>query len=123
MAGAGGAGGGGIAGEGAAGGGGIAGVWAAGGGGGAGSVVVGFGTVNSIEKADWFTSVDKLNLFPKGSVATIMDVATQKVFSVYRWSGGNHADCVPTTSSDTSSRMSGLSRGSGLGQWASLGSM
>ena len=38
---------------------------------------------------------------PKGSYATVMDVATGEVFRIYRWSGSRHADCVPATAADT----------------------
>jgi len=30
-----------------------------------------------------------------------MDVKTKKVFTIYRWAGGSHADCVPATEADT----------------------
>ena len=32
---------------------------------------------------------------------TETDVATGKVFRIYRWSGSRHADCVPATAADT----------------------
>ena len=69
---------------------------------GGGTVVTDFGTVKSVEKASWST-VDggSVSLFGKGSKVTVMDVQTQKVFTVYRWSGGSHADCVPYSASDT----------------------
>lgn len=63
--------------------------------------VTDFGTVNSVMKASWNYGDNGGSLFPKGSYATVMDVATGKVFRVYRWSGGSHADCVPATAEDT----------------------
>ncbi len=73
-----------------------------GGGGGGGTVVGDFGTVNSVEKATWTAVNDgSVALFKKGATATVMDVGTGKVFTIYRWSGGAHADCVPYTSADT----------------------
>lgn len=73
-----------------------------GGDGGGGTVVTDFGTVKSVEKASWST-IDggSTSLFPRNSVATVMDVETRKVFTVYRWAGGSHADCVPYTANDT----------------------
>lgn len=67
-----------------------------------GTVVTDFGTVNSVEKATWST-VDGgiVSLFKKGTSATVMDTQTGRVFTIYRWSGGSHADCVPLTSADT----------------------
>lgn len=70
--------------------------------GGTGIVTTDFGTVNSVEKASW-TAVDggSVSLFKKGTTAKLMDVGTGKVFTIYRWSGGKHADCVPYTENDT----------------------
>ena len=70
-------------------------------GGGSGIVVTDFGTVNSVQKASWNYDDNGGALFPKNTYATVMDVETGKVFRIYRWSGGNHADCVPATESDT----------------------
>ncbi|MEG0901787.1 MAG: peptidoglycan-binding protein, partial [Clostridia bacterium] len=72
-----------------------------GGGGGGGIVVTNFGTVNSVERATWNRDDNGARLIPKGSSATVMDVGTGKVFSIYRWSGASHADCVPLTENDT----------------------
>ena len=61
-----------------------------------------FGTVNTVKKGSW-AEIDggSTSLFPKGTVATVMSVATKQVFRIYRWSGANHADCVPYDTSDT----------------------
>lgn len=61
-----------------------------------------FGTVNTVKLGSW-SEIDggSTSLFPKGSVAYVMSVDTKKVFRVYRWSGANHADCVPYDTSDT----------------------
>ena len=72
------------------------------GGSGGGSITVtDFGTVNRVVKASWDWDNAGIDLFPKGSYATVMDVATGKVFRIYRWSGSRHADCVPATAADT----------------------
>lgn len=71
-------------------------------GGSSGSVTVtDFGTVNKVVKANWDYDNAGIDLIPKGSYATVMDVATGKVFKVYRWSGAYHADCVPASAADT----------------------
>ncbi len=61
-----------------------------------------FGTVNTVKKGSW-AEIDggSVSLFPKGTVATVMSVTTKQVFRIYRWSGANHADCVPYDTSDT----------------------
>ena len=62
-----------------------------------------FGTVNTVKKGSW-AEIDggATSLFPKGTVATVMSVTNpSKVFRLYRWSGANHADCVPYDTSDT----------------------
>lgn len=70
------------------------------GGGGGGSITVqDFGTVNRVVIGTW--DGDGVYLMPKSTYATVMDVATGKVFRIYRWSGGKHADCVPATAADT----------------------
>lgn len=69
--------------------------------GGSGVTVTDFGTVTSVVKASWDYDDNGAELFPKGTYATVMDVETGKVFEVYRWSGANHADCVPASTSDT----------------------
>lgn len=60
-----------------------------------------FGTITSIEKASWTFGDDGGSLFPRSAVATVMDVETQMVFKVRRWSGSYHADCVPYSAADT----------------------
>lgn len=61
----------------------------------------GFGTVNKVVKASWDYGDDGGKLFPKSSYATVMDVETGYVFNILRWSGANHADCVPVSTADT----------------------
>ena len=70
-------------------------------GGGGGTSVTDFGTITSIQKASWTFGDAGGALFPKSSTATVMDVQTQVVFAIKRWSGQNHADCVPLTEADT----------------------
>ncbi|MBE5794950.1 MAG: hypothetical protein E7323_09765 [Clostridiales bacterium] len=60
-----------------------------------------FGTVYKVKKAKWNYDDNGGTLFPKFTTAQVMDVETNKVFTVYRWAGGNHADCVPSTANDT----------------------
>jgi len=66
-----------------------------------GVTVTDFGTVTSVQKANWNYDDNGATLFPKGTYGTVMDVQTGKVFQVYRWSGGSHADCVPASAADT----------------------
>lgn len=63
--------------------------------------VADFGTVTSVQKMSWDYGDNGGAIFPKGTYATVMDVQTGKVFQVYRWSGGSHADCVPASANDT----------------------
>ena len=60
-----------------------------------------FGTVYKVKKAKWNYDDNGAELFPKSTTAQVMDVETGKVFTIYRWSGGNHADCVPLSTNDT----------------------
>lgn len=60
-----------------------------------------FGTVYKVKKASWDYGDNGGDLFPKSTTAQVMDVETGKVFTVYRWAGGYHADCVPSTFNDT----------------------
>lgn len=69
--------------------------------GGGGTSITDFGTITSIQKASWVFGDAGGALFPKSATATIMDVTTQIVFTVKRWSGQYHADCVPLTEADT----------------------
>ena len=57
-------------------------------------------TLYTPEKSDWNTGSVQ-SVFKKGSVATVTDVKTGISFQVKRWSGGDHADVEPLTSSDT----------------------
>lgn len=70
-------------------------------GGGGGTSITDFGTITSIQKANWNFGDAGGSLFPKSTTATVMDTATQIVFTVKRWSGQYHADCVPLTEADT----------------------
>ena len=60
-----------------------------------------FGTVYKVKKAKWNYDDNGAELFPKFTTAQVMDVETNKVFTIYRWAGGSHADCVPSTANDT----------------------
>ena len=51
------------------------------------------------EKLDWFNGGSKV--IPKGATFKVKDIKTGKVFTVKRWSGYNHIDAEPLTSSDT----------------------
>lgn len=71
-----------------------------GGGGSGGGSTAGFGPVTSVKAPIW--NYDSPTAYmPKSSTATVMDVQTGKVFTIYRWSGGNHMDSVPYTAADT----------------------
>ena len=61
-----------------------------------------FGTVVKVKRGSW-AEIDggSRSLFPKGTVVTVMSVKTKQVFRLYRWSGANHADCVPYSTADT----------------------
>jgi len=58
-----------------------------------------FAGATSVQKGTW--DGDGVSLIPRGSYVSVLDVATQKVFDIYRWSGVYHADCVPATAADT----------------------
>ncbi len=60
-----------------------------------------FGTIIDITMAEWNYSDAGGSLFPKSTTATVMDIETKMVFKVIRWSGQDHADCVPLTTTDT----------------------
>lgn len=49
---------------------------------------------------DWFAS-DIQYIFPVGSSAKVIDVATRKSFTIKRKGGHNHADVEPSTADDT----------------------
>lgn len=53
----------------------------------------------STERLNWFNGGSKK--IPKGAVFKVKDIRTGKVFTVKRWSGANHIDAEPKTSSDT----------------------
>ncbi len=63
--------------------------------------VEGFGLVSSIDAKTSWSTVNNNGLFAKGDTGMIMDIETGLVFQIYRWSGANHADCVPYTAADT----------------------
>lgn len=52
------------------------------------------------ETLSWFKD-DVTHVIPKGARFTIKDVQTGKTFTAVRWSGYNHIDAEPRTSSDT----------------------
>ena len=58
-----------------------------------------FAGATSVTKPTW--DGDGVSIIKKNSYADVLDVATGKVFTVFRWSGGFHADCVPATKDDT----------------------
>ena len=61
-----------------------------------------FGTVTKVVKSNWATVNGSVpRLFGLGQVAQVMDYQTRKVFTIKRWAGANHADCVPLTEADT----------------------
>lgn len=57
--------------------------------------------VTSIEKAQWDFGSSGEWLYPDQSYATVLDTASGKLFRVYRYRGGNHADIVPASTTDT----------------------
>lgn len=60
-----------------------------------------FGSIIDITMTAWDFDNAGADIFPKSSTATVMDVETQMVFTIKRWSGAYHADCVPLTAADT----------------------
>ncbi len=61
-----------------------------------------FGTFTSIVTGSaWSTVKNSTTIFPANSTATVLDIRTGYVFTIYRWSGSAHADCVPYTAADT----------------------
>ena len=58
-----------------------------------------FAGATSVTKPTW--DGDGVSIIKKNSYADVLDIATGKVFTVFRWSGGYHADCVPATKDDT----------------------
>ena len=57
------------------------------------------GGAGSTERLNWFNGGSKK--IPKGATFRVKDIRTGKVFTVRRWSGANHIDAEPLTSSDT----------------------
>lgn len=57
------------------------------------------GGSNGTEKLNWFNG--GTNKIPKGATFKVKDIKTGKVFTVKRWSGGNHIDAEPASASDT----------------------
>ncbi len=51
------------------------------------------------ERLNWFNGGNKK--IPKGATFKVKDIKTGKVFTVKRWSGGNHIDAEPATAADT----------------------
>ena len=51
------------------------------------------------ERLDWFNGGSRK--IPKGATFKVKDIKTGKVFTVKRWSGGNHIDAEPATAADT----------------------
>ena len=64
------------------------------------TTVTDFGTINSITKPTW-TQADEGNYWPKYTFATVLDITSGKVFTIYRTGGTNHPDAVPYTEADT----------------------
>ncbi|MCR5565518.1 MAG: peptidoglycan-binding protein [Clostridiales bacterium] len=56
------------------------------------------------ERLNWFNGGS--SKIPKGATFKVKDIKTGKVFTVKRWSGGNHIDAEPATASDTSTMKS-----------------
>ena len=52
------------------------------------------------ERLNWFNGGS--NKIPKGATFKVKDIKTGTVFTCKRWSGANHLDAEPLTSSDTS---------------------
>ena len=58
------------------------------------------GDLPKTEKLDWFHGGS--SKIPKGATFKVKDIKSGKVFTVKRWSGGNHIDAEPASASDTS---------------------
>ena len=56
-------------------------------------------TSGTTERLNWFNGGS--SKIPKGATFKVKDIKTGKVFTVKRWSGGNHIDAEPATASDT----------------------
>ena len=62
------------------------------------------GNGNGTERLDWFNGGS--NVIPKGATFKVKDIRTGKVFTCKRWSGYNHLDAEPKTSTDTKTMLS-----------------
>ena len=62
------------------------------------------GGSGTTERLDWFHGGS--SKIPKGATFKVKDIKTGKVFTVKRWSGGNHIDAEPATASDTATMKS-----------------
>ena len=56
------------------------------------------------ERLNWFNGGS--NIIPKGATFKVKDIKTGKIFTCKRWSGYNHLDAEPLTSSDTKKMLS-----------------
>lgn len=59
----------------------------------------GSGGSGTTERLNWFNGGS--SKIPKGATFKVKDIKTGKVFTVKRWSGGNHIDAEPASASDT----------------------
>ena len=59
---------------------------------------------SSTERLNWFNGGS--SKIPKGATFKVKDIKTGKTFTCKRWSGSNHMDSEPLTSSDTSTMKS-----------------
>ena len=57
------------------------------------------GGSSTTERLNWFNGGS--SKIPKGATFKVKDIKTGKIFTVKRWSGGNHIDAEPATASDT----------------------
>ena len=57
------------------------------------------GGSGTTERLNWFNGGS--SKIPKGATFKVKDIRTGKVFTVKRWSGGNHIDAEPASASDT----------------------
>jgi peptidoglycan hydrolase-like protein with peptidoglycan-binding domain len=62
------------------------------------------GGSGATERLNWFNGGS--SKIPKGATFKVKDIKTGKVFTVKRWSGGNHIDAEPATASDTATMKS-----------------
>ena len=62
------------------------------------------GGSGATERLNWFNGGSRK--IPKGATFKVKDIRTGKVFTVKRWSGGNHIDAEPASASDTATMKS-----------------